>query len=103
MIDASPVAAAAFAPLGLFEHRTGRAVVGRPAELAAIEDAIGVAEGGRLSALTVEGEPGSGRHGSSWRRGRAPRPAGSSRSRWERTRSSAARSSWRGRSSARRR
>ena len=47
MIDAPPVAAAAFAPLGLFEHRTGRAVVGRPAELAAIEDAIGVAEGGR--------------------------------------------------------
>src|SRR5688572_31670242 len=61
MIDAPPVAAAAFAPLGLFEQRTGRAVVGRPAELAAIEDAIGVAEGGRLSALTVEGEPGIGK------------------------------------------
>ena len=61
MIDAPPVAAAAFAPLGLFEHRTGRAVVGRPAELAAIEDAIGIAEGGRLSALTVEGEPGIGK------------------------------------------
>ncbi|HJR52614.1 MAG TPA: AAA family ATPase, partial [Gemmatimonadota bacterium] len=61
MIESPPVAAAAFAPLGLFEHRTGRAVVGRPAELAAIEDAIGVAEGGRLSALTVEGEPGIGK------------------------------------------
>jgi DNA-binding CsgD family transcriptional regulator len=61
MIDAPPVAAAAFAPLGLFEHRTGRAVVGRPAELAAIEDAIGVAAGGRLSSLTVEGEPGIGK------------------------------------------
>ena len=61
MIDTPPVAAAAFAPLGLFEHRTGRAVVGRPAEIAAIDDAIGVAEGGRLSALTVEGEPGIGK------------------------------------------
>jgi DNA-binding NarL/FixJ family response regulator len=61
MNDAPPVAAAAFAPLGLFEHRTVRAVVGRPAELAAIEDAIGVAESGRLSALTVEGEPGIGK------------------------------------------
>lgn len=61
MIDAPPVAAAAFAPLGLFEHRTERAVVGRPTELVAIEDAIGGAEGGRLTALTVEGEPGIGK------------------------------------------
>src|SRR5687767_14229380 len=61
MIDAPPVAAAAFAPLGLFEHRTGRAVVGRPAELTAIEDAIAGADGGRLTALTVEGEPGIGK------------------------------------------
>jgi DNA-binding NarL/FixJ family response regulator len=61
MIDAPPVAAAAFAPLGLFEHRTERAVVGRPAELAAIEDAIAGAHGGRLTALTVEGEPGIGK------------------------------------------
>ena len=61
MIDAPPVAAAAFAPLGLFEHRTGRAVVGRPTELAAIEDGIAGAEGGRLTALTVEGEPGIGK------------------------------------------
>ena len=61
MIDAPPVAAAAFAPLGLFEHRTGRAVVGRPTELAAIEDAIAGAEAGRLTAVTVEGEPGIGK------------------------------------------
>ena len=61
MIDAPPVAAAAFAPLGLFEHRTGRAVVGRPTELAAIEDAIAGAESGRLTAVTVEGEPGIGK------------------------------------------
>ena len=61
MIDAPPVAAAAFAPLGLFEHRTGRAVVGRPTELAAIEDGIAGAEAGRLTALTVEGEPGIGK------------------------------------------
>ena len=61
VIDAPPVAAAAFAPLGLFEHRTGRAVVGRPTELAAIEDAIAGAESGRLTAVTVEGEPGIGK------------------------------------------
>jgi DNA-binding CsgD family transcriptional regulator/tetratricopeptide (TPR) repeat protein len=56
-----PVASAAFAPLGLLEHRAGRALVGRPTELAAIEDAIGAAEAGRLSAVTVEGEPGIGK------------------------------------------
>src|SRR5687768_52302 len=63
MSSAPPVAvaAAAFAPLGLLEHRTGRAVVGRPAELAAIEEGIAGAEGGRLAAVTVEGEPGIGK------------------------------------------
>ena len=58
---APPVAAAAFAPLGLLEHRAGRAVVGRPTELRAIEDAMMTAEGGRLGAITVEGEPGIGK------------------------------------------
>ncbi|HUF59045.1 MAG TPA: AAA family ATPase [Actinomycetota bacterium] len=61
MSSAPPVAAAAFAPLGLLEYRTGRAVVGRPAELAAIEDGITTAAGGRLSAVAVEGEPGIGK------------------------------------------
>jgi predicted ATPase len=61
MSSAPPVAAAAFAPLGLLEHRTGRAVVGRPAELAAIEEGIAGAEGGRLAAVTVEGAPGIGK------------------------------------------
>jgi DNA-binding CsgD family transcriptional regulator len=61
MSSAPPVAAAAFAPLGLLEHRTGRAVVGRPAELTAIEEGIAGAEGGRLAAVTVEGEPGIGK------------------------------------------
>ncbi|HYY08076.1 MAG TPA: ATP-binding protein, partial [Actinomycetota bacterium] len=61
MTTTTPVAAAAFAPLGLLEHRTGRAVVGRPMELRAIEDAMMAAEGGRLSAITVEGEPGIGK------------------------------------------
>jgi len=61
MSSAPPVAAAAFAPLGLLEYRTGRAVVGRPAELAAIEDGISAAAGGRLSAVAVEGEPGIGK------------------------------------------
>ena len=61
-MSAAPlVAAAAFAPLGLFEQRAGRAVVGRPTELAAIEEAIAGAEGGRLTAVTVEGEPGIGK------------------------------------------
>ncbi len=61
MSSAPPVAAAAFAPLGLLEHRTGRAVVGRPTELAAIEEGIAGAQGGRLAAVTVEGEPGIGK------------------------------------------
>ncbi len=56
-----PIAAAAFAPLGLLEHRTGRAVVGRPTELVAIEDGIAAAQAGRLSAVSVEGEPGIGK------------------------------------------
>jgi DNA-binding CsgD family transcriptional regulator/tetratricopeptide (TPR) repeat protein len=56
-----PVASAAFAPLGLLEHRAGRAVVGRPAELAAIEEGIASAASGRLAAVTVEGEPGIGK------------------------------------------
>src|SRR5688572_4106129 len=61
MSSAPPVAAAAFAPLGLLDYRTGRAVVGRPTELAAIEDGINAAAGGRLSAVAVEGEPGIGK------------------------------------------
>ncbi|MGH2680774.1 MAG: helix-turn-helix transcriptional regulator [Actinomycetota bacterium] len=56
-----PPVAAAFAPLGLFEHRARRAVVGRPAELSAIEEGIAGAEGGRLTAVSVEGEPGIGK------------------------------------------
>ena len=56
-----PVASAAFAPLGLLEHRAGRSVVGRPAELAAIEEGIASAATGRLAAVTVEGEPGIGK------------------------------------------
>jgi predicted ATPase len=61
MSSAPSVVAAAFAPLGLLEHRTGRAVVGRPAELVAIEEGIAGAAGGRLTAVTVEGEPGIGK------------------------------------------
>jgi DNA-binding NarL/FixJ family response regulator/TPR repeat protein len=58
---AQPIAAAAFAPLGLLEHRTGRAVVGRPTELTAIEEGLAGAEAGRLTAVSVEGEPGIGK------------------------------------------
>jgi DNA-binding NarL/FixJ family response regulator len=61
MSSAPPVAAAAFAPLGLLEHRAEQAVVGRPAELAAIHDGLATAHAGRLSAITVEGEPGIGK------------------------------------------
>jgi DNA-binding NarL/FixJ family response regulator len=61
MSSTAPVAAAAFAPLGLLDHRTERSIVGRPAELRAIEDTIAAAEGGRLSAMTLEGEPGIGK------------------------------------------
>ena len=61
MSASRPVASAAFAPLGLLEHRAGRSVVGRPAELAAIEEGIASAATGRLAAVTVEGEPGIGK------------------------------------------
>jgi DNA-binding NarL/FixJ family response regulator/tetratricopeptide (TPR) repeat protein len=61
MSSPQPVASAAFAPLGLLDHRAGRAVVGRPTELAAIDEGIAGAASGRLSAVTVEGEPGIGK------------------------------------------
>ena len=61
MNAAGPIAGAAFAPLGLLEHRTGRAIVGRPTELTAIEEGIAAAEAGRLAAVSVEGEPGIGK------------------------------------------
>ncbi|MGH7541780.1 MAG: ATP-binding protein, partial [Gemmatimonadota bacterium] len=61
MSAARPVASAAFAPLGLLQHRSGRSVVGRPTELAAIEDGLEAAASGRLGAVTVEGEPGIGK------------------------------------------
>jgi DNA-binding NarL/FixJ family response regulator len=61
MSSPQPVASAAFAPLGLLQQRAGRSVVGRPTELATIGDGIGVAASGRLSAVSVEGEPGIGK------------------------------------------
>jgi len=48
-------------PLALQLQRVTGAVVGRPLELAAIQQELGVARGGRLAGVTVEGEPGIGK------------------------------------------
>jgi tetratricopeptide (TPR) repeat protein/DNA-binding CsgD family transcriptional regulator len=50
-----------FSPLALEVHRITGAVVGRPVELAAIRQELDAARSGRLSAVTVEGEPGIGK------------------------------------------
>src|SRR5439155_13663944 len=50
-----------FSPLALQIRRATGAVVGRPVELSAIQQELGVALGGRLGAITVEGEPGIGK------------------------------------------
>src|SRR5438876_10886120 len=50
-----------FSPFALQVRRVTSAVIGRPIELAAIQQEIGVVKDGRLSALTVEGEPGIGK------------------------------------------
>jgi DNA-binding NarL/FixJ family response regulator len=56
-----PTAAVPFAPLQLQVRRVTREVVGRSTELAAIGQELRSAAGGRLAALTVEGEPGIGK------------------------------------------
>jgi DNA-binding NarL/FixJ family response regulator len=48
-------------PLALQVRRVTGSVVGRPAELAAIQQELATAGSGRLTALTVEGEPGIGK------------------------------------------
>src|SRR5438874_3218355 len=50
-----------FSPFALQVRRAAGAVVGRPAELAAIQQELAAAQSGRLAALTVEGEPGIGK------------------------------------------
>ncbi len=50
-----------FSPMALNVRRTSREVVGRPAELAAIQQEIASARAGRLVGLTLEGEPGIGK------------------------------------------
>jgi tetratricopeptide (TPR) repeat protein/DNA-binding CsgD family transcriptional regulator len=50
-----------FSPMALHVHRGAGAVVGRPAELQAIQHELGAARMGRLASLTVEGEPGIGK------------------------------------------
>ena len=48
-------------PLALHVRRTSGPVVGRQTEQAAVRQELAVAEGGRLAALTIEGEPGIGK------------------------------------------
>jgi DNA-binding CsgD family transcriptional regulator len=50
-----------FSPLGLRMRRATGSVIGRPVELAAIQQEINAALGGRLAGITVEGEPGIGK------------------------------------------
>jgi DNA-binding NarL/FixJ family response regulator len=51
----------AFSPLGVKVRRMTGAVVGRPVELAAIQQELSATKSGRLGAVTVEGEPGIGK------------------------------------------
>src|SRR5438309_5664087 len=50
-----------FSPFALQVRRVSSDVVGRPTELAAIQQELAAVRSGRLSALTVEGEPGIGK------------------------------------------
>jgi DNA-binding CsgD family transcriptional regulator/tetratricopeptide (TPR) repeat protein len=50
-----------FSPLALQVRRVTGAVVGRPVELTAIRQELDAARSGRLSAVTLEGEPGIGK------------------------------------------
>jgi DNA-binding NarL/FixJ family response regulator len=50
-----------FSPFALQVRRVTSAVVGRPIELAAIQQELAAVKGGRLAALTLEGEPGIGK------------------------------------------
>jgi DNA-binding CsgD family transcriptional regulator/tetratricopeptide (TPR) repeat protein len=59
--EATAVSLDAFSPMMLHVHRAGGAVVGRQVELEAIRQELAVAQGGRLSALALEGEPGIGK------------------------------------------
>jgi predicted ATPase len=51
----------AFSPFALQVRRATAAVIGRPIELAAIQQELATAQTARLAALTVEGEPGIGK------------------------------------------
>jgi DNA-binding CsgD family transcriptional regulator/tetratricopeptide (TPR) repeat protein len=64
LIESGSALGAVLQPLSPFALQGRRApgpVVGRTSELAAIQQELGVAEGGRLAALTIEGEPGIGK------------------------------------------
>src|SRR6266542_3899579 len=50
-----------YSPLALRVRRVTGSVVGRPVELAAIQQELASAESGRLAAITLEGEPGIGK------------------------------------------
>jgi len=49
------------APLGFHVRRVSGPVVGRQTELSAIRQELASAKSGRLTALTLEGEPGIGK------------------------------------------
>lgn len=59
--SARPSARVQSAPLALYARRAAGALVGRPAEVAAIEQELQVARSGRFAAVTAEGEPGIGK------------------------------------------
>jgi hypothetical protein len=50
-----------FSPMALDVHRATGDVVGRPAELRAVEQELTTARSGRLVGITLEGEPGIGK------------------------------------------
>ncbi|MBI4261357.1 MAG: AAA family ATPase [Actinobacteria bacterium] len=50
-----------YSPLALHVRRAGGQVVGRPFEMAAIEQELSSSAAGRLAAVTLEGEPGIGK------------------------------------------
>src|SRR5262249_61460038 len=62
MADAVPeTLPAPVSPLALHVRRVGGSVVGRKVELGAIRQELASAKAGRLTALTLEGEPGIGK------------------------------------------
>src|SRR5438874_2540613 len=60
-LDHSPALVPLLQPSSLQVRRVAGAMVGRPVELAAIQQELATAASGRMAAVTVEGEPGIGK------------------------------------------